>query len=95
MIMQSTNKDQLSSVTRKPVFQVSDTNMAVQPRKMASGLKFRKMASGLKFHIYKVEGLDYPCSKTKGADQLRGQLRCDHAADLRLCFCTCKKHVFS
>ena len=27
---------------RKPVFQVSDINQAVQPQKMARGLKFRK-----------------------------------------------------
>ena len=39
----------------------SDTNQAVQPHKMARGLKFR---------IKEVEGLYYLCSKTKGADQL-------------------------
>ena len=32
--------DYLSHVTRKPVFQVSDTNQVVQPKQMASGLKF-------------------------------------------------------
>ena len=31
------------------------------------------------------------CSKNKGADQLRGY----HDADLRLCFCICKKPYFS
>ena len=31
------------------------------------------------------------CSKNKGADQLRGY----READLRLCFCICKKPVFS
>ena len=41
----------------------SDTNRAVQPQKMASGLKFR---------IKVVEGLYYPYSENKGADQLRG-----------------------
>ena len=39
----------------------SDTNRAVQPQKMAIGLKFR---------IKVVEGLYYPCSENKGADQL-------------------------
>ena len=33
-------------------------------------------------------GLQYLCSENKGADQLRGSNR---AADLRLCFCICKK----
>ena len=50
---------------RKPTFwfpTCSDTNQAVQLQKMARGLKFR---------IYKVEGLYYPCSENKGADQLR------------------------
>ena len=31
----------MSLVVRKPVFRVSDTNQAVQPQKMARGLKFR------------------------------------------------------
>ena len=47
---------------RKPVLRVSDksdTNQAVQPQKMARGLKFR---------IYEVERLYYPCSDTNGAD---------------------------
>ena len=60
----------------------SDTNRAVQPRKMARGLKFR---------IEEVEGLYYPCSENKGADQLHGY----READLRLCFRICKKPVFS
>ena len=55
----------------------SDTNWTVQPQKMARCLKFR---------IYEVNGLYYPCSKNKGADQLQG---C-RAADLRLCFRICK-----
>ena len=43
----------------------SDTNQAVQPQKMARGLKL-------------VEGLYYLCSENKGADQLRvtAQLIC-------------------
>ena len=51
----------------------SDTNQAVQPQKMARGLKFR---------IKVVEGLYYPSSENKDADQLRGY----READLRLCF---------
>ena len=51
----------------------SDTNWAVQPHKMARGLKI---------WIEEVEGLYYPCSENKGADQLCGY----HEADLRLCF---------
>ena len=49
---------------RKLVYGVptrSDTNRAVQPQKMARGLKF-----GIKV----VEGLYYPYSENKGADQL-------------------------
>ena len=41
----------------------SDTNQAVQPLEMARGLKFC---------IKEVEGLYYPSSENKGADQLRG-----------------------
>ena len=41
----------------------SDTNQALQPQKMTRGLKF---------WIKKVEGLYYPCSEKKGADQLCG-----------------------
>ena len=54
----------------------SDTNQAVQPQKMARGLKF---------WIYKVDVLYFPDSENKDADQLR-------EADLRLCFRICKKH---
>ena len=49
------------------------------------------MAKGLKFRIQKVEGLYYPCSENKDADQLRGY----READLRLCFRICEKPVFS
>ena len=55
---------------RKPTFLFptwSDTNQAVQLQKMARCLKFR---------IKEVEGLNYPCSENKGADQLRGKLIC-------------------
>ena len=70
---------------RKPTFWFptrSGTNQAVQLQKMARGLKFR---------IKKEEGLYYPCSENKGADQLRSY----READLRLCFCICKTLVFS
>ena len=48
-------------------------------------------ARDLKFQIKEVEGLYYPCSENKGADQLRGH----HEADLCLCFPICKNPVFS
>ena len=70
---------------RKPTFWFptwSDTNQAVQLQKMARGLKFRNKEE---------EGLYYPCSENKGADQLRGY----READLRLCFRICKMLVFS
>ena len=35
------------------------------------------MARGLKFRIKEVEGLYYPCSENKGADQLRGYREAD------------------
>ena len=60
----------------------SDINMAVQPQKMSRGMKFR---------IKEVEGLYYPCSRNKGADQLHVY----REAYLRLCFRICKKPVFS
>ena len=70
---------------RKPVFgfpTLSDTNQAVQSKNMPRCLKFR---------IKEEEGLYYPCSENKGADQFRGY----READLRLCFRICKKPVFS
>ena len=66
----------MSLVLRKPAFGVFDQvphNRAAQPLKMARGLKFR---------IWVEEGLYYPYSENKGADQLRSNC----AADLRLCF---------
>ena len=57
---------------------MSYTNRAVQPQKMAGGLKIQ---------ILEVEGLYYLGSENKDADQL-----CSHcAADLRFCFRICKK----
>ena len=55
----------MSLVLRKPSSGFptrSDTNRAVQPQKMARSLKFR---------IKVVEGLYYPYSENKGANQLR------------------------
>ena len=76
---------QMSLVMRKPTLWFptwSDTNQAVQ---------LQKMARGLKYWIQEAEGLYYPCSENKGADQLRGY----READLRLCFRICKTLVFS
>ena len=73
-------KAYMSCVMRKPTFWFptwSDTNLAVQPQKMARGLTFR---------IWKIEGLYYLCSENKAADQLRGY----HEADLCLSFRICK-----
>ena len=60
----------------------SNTNRAVQPQKIARGLKSR---------IKEVEGLYYLCSINKGSDQLC----CFHEADLPFCFRICYKPVFS
>ena len=59
----------------------TQTNRAVQPQKIARSLKFR---------IKEVEGLYYPCSEKKGADQLRGI----READLRLCFHICGSYYW-
>ena len=70
----------MSHVMRKQTFWFptwSDTNRAVQPQKMARGLKFR---------IWKIEGLYYLCSENKGADQLRGS----HEADQLFVFAYAK-----
>ena len=55
----------------------SHTNPAVQPQKMAGHLKFR---------IKEVEGLYYPSSENKDADQFRGY----HEADLLFVFAYAK-----
>ena len=69
----------MSLCTRKPTvwgLTRSDTDKAVESQKQARSLKFR---------IKEEEEVYYPCSKSKGADQLRGYLE----ADLRLCFRLC------
>ena len=48
------------------------------------------IARSFKFRMKKEEGLYYPCSENKGADQLRG----NREAGLRLCFRICKLLVF-
>ena len=63
----------MSLIVRKSVLGVADTNRAVQPQKLARGLKFG---------MYEVEGLYYLCSGNKDADQLRDYRQ----ADQRLCF---------
>ena len=60
----------------------SDTNWAVKSQKMPRGLNFR---------IKEEEGLYYPCSENKGADQLRGY----RETDLRLFFSHMQKPVSS
>ena len=68
----------MSRVMRKSVFSIrSNINHAVQPQKMARGLKFR---------IRKLEEFYFVCREYKEADQLPSY----HAADLRLCFRICK-----
>ena len=59
----------------------SDTNRAVQAKKVVRDLKF---------WISKEEALYHPCSDNKGADQLRGY----REVDLRLCFRICRLLVF-
>ena len=49
------------------------------------------MARDLKIWIDEVDGLYFPCSENKGADQLRGY----READLRLCFRIYAKSRFS
>ena len=69
---------------RKPIIWVSDqvdTNRPVQSQKIARSLKFL---------MKEEEGLYYPCSENKGADQLRGY----READLHLCFRICKLLFF-
>ena len=66
---------------RKPVFGVSE-QVRHKP-----GCAVTEDGEGLQ----RVEGLNYPCSKNKGADQLHGY----READLRLCFRICKKKRFS
>ena len=81
----------MSLVVRKPVSMFptrSYINRAVQPQKIARGLKVQ---------VWKVEKLFYRCSENKGADQLHSYRAADLycAADLRLCFRICKKQVSS
>ena len=92
-ILDVTNKAKVLLILKQVIFEppydkcvmfstISDTNRAVQTQKMVGVLKFR---------IQEVDGLYYLCSENKGIDQLHGYC----AADLRICFRICKKHVFS
>ena len=82
MFVQPCKSEPLSGKTNNLGFPTrSDTNQAVQSQKMARSWKFL---------INIEEELYYPCSKNKGADQLRGY----READLRLCFCICRLLVF-
>ena len=70
---------------RKPVFGGSD-QVRHKP-----GCTATEDSQRLEISVYIEEGLYYPYSEDKGADQLRGY----READLRLCFRICKKPVFS
>ena len=48
-------------------------------------------SKGLEISDLGSRGICYLCIENEGADKLQGY----HAADLRLCFCLCKKQVFS
>ena len=66
----------MSHITKNLVFGVSnqsDNNQAIQPQKMAIGLKFPIQETEGLYNIY--------VAKNKGADQLQGY----NAADLQLC----------
>ena len=76
---------QMSRDARKPVFGVSD-QVRHKPVRAA-----KRMARSLKFRIQEEEGLFYPSSENKDADQL-----CSYCtADLRLCVRIGKSPVFS
>ena len=84
LLLYDASVQHLSRLVGKPTiwFPIrSDTNQAVQSQKTARSMEFR---------IKEVEGLYYPCSENKCADQLRGY----READLRLCFRLCRLLVF-
>ena len=65
-------KYHMSMCVRKPTIWVptsSDIKRAVQSQKKVRSLKFR---------IYEEKELYYPCSESKGADQLRSYCEADH-----------------
>ena len=76
----------LSLFVRKPVHGGSD-----QVRQKLDCAPTAELLRCWKFRIKEVEGSYYPCSENKGADQLRGY----REAVLPLCFCICKKTIFS
>ena len=83
-------KKKITVKMRKPTFWCStwsDTNRALQPQKMARGLKFQ---------ISKVEGLYSLCRENKGADQLCDYLfayLCSHK-EIQMCHESLHVHFF-
>ena len=75
----------ISLVVRKTVFGISD-QVRHKP-----GCTATEDDKKLEISDLESRGIVYPCRENKGADQLRGY----READLRLCFRTCKKPVFS
>ena len=67
--------------------------LGIRPDPTQTGLyNNRRWLEAWNFGFRKERDCSYnPFSENKGADQLRGYSE----ADLRLCFCICKKPVFS
>ena len=84
------NKNDYSFILLHKIIRVMLQEPGMTQTRLYSHRRWLKMAKGWKFWIKEVEGLYYPCSENKGADQLCGY----RAADLRLCFHICKKQVF-
>ena len=80
----------MSPFMRKPVFRVPDQVLS-KPGCTATEAGY---IYGLEISDLGSRGIvlsHFPCSEKKDDDQLRGY----STADLHLCFCICKKHVFS
>ena len=80
-------KPHLSYVARKPVYGVSDQNMARCLKFWDTEVKGLYYLCGM----YYLCGLYYLCGENKGADQLGGY----RTADLCLCFAYAKNQVCS
>ena len=78
-------------ILNEPLCEKNLPSVIADQGQQESAVQPQKMARGLKFWIKKEEGLYYLCCENKGADQLHGY----RAADLRLCFYICKRQVFS
>ena len=70
-------------IINEPVY---DTTNNLGFRQGPTQIQSQKLARSLKFRMKEEEGLNYPCSENKGADQLRGY----REAGLRLCFRICR-----